>query len=71
MNGARAACVSIVGLTVFLWGTAGRAAELRVRSADACAAAAEAITEQVEGLLGHPLAQVDGVDFEVDCGAPG
>ncbi|HEY8922863.1 MAG TPA: hypothetical protein VIU64_00710 [Polyangia bacterium] len=67
MKGARAArlALALAGTAVILSGTAGQAAELRVRSSDTCAEA-EAITEQAEGLLGRPLAQVDGIDFDVD-----
>lgn len=41
------------------------AAELHLRAPDDCADASS-VEGQVEGLLGHPLAQVMGVDFEVE-----
>jgi hypothetical protein len=67
MKGARAArlALALACAAVLLSSTTGHAAELRLHSGDTCAEAA-AITEQAEGLLGRPLAEVDGVDFDVD-----
>ena len=48
-----------------LWGGEAWSAEVRVQAADGCADGS-AIVEQAEGLLGRPLASVDGIDFEVD-----
>lgn len=61
--GCIAACV------VGLGGAEARAAEVRLQAADGCAEAS-AIAEQADGLLGRPLASVDGIDFEVSI-APG
>src|SRR4051794_14884575 len=45
-------------------GSAAQAAEVHLTAPDGCAEA-DAVVEQVETLLGRPLASVDGVDFDV------
>lgn len=58
---------SIVAI-VLSGSSVARAAEVRVEAPQSCVEAAS-IDEQVDGILGQPVATVDGVDFEVKIAA--
>jgi hypothetical protein len=68
MRGREPARRAIVGLVFVAFAVASggaRAADIRVHASRDCADRAE-IAEQVDALLGRPVASVEGLDFDVD-----
>jgi hypothetical protein len=61
----RVTALSCVAFALLGLSSGARAAELRVRSPGDCAQAAR-VQAQVERLIGRPLAEVPGLDFEVE-----
>jgi len=62
---ARRAIVGVVLLAGVVAGGKTRAADIQLRASRDCVNRAD-IADQVDALLGHPVAQVEGLDFDVD-----
>src|SRR4051812_25365596 len=62
---ARRAIVSLVLLAAVVAGGRARAANIQLHASRDCVDRAD-IADQVDALLGHPVAEVQGLDFDVD-----